>query len=627
MTAFPWRIHADRTLAYLLDDREVPRLFSEDFELADDEVALVAHNQKPLEPLTSATLRTGGGLGWVKKYFSRGDDVKVLFATTHPRDLICHFGGTCSDGLELRGAVKIRFEVLPAKAFALCPLFDGGRHAVTDADIVRLLERRIREAVASELAQGTLRGFREVSQGLELLESVATLAMKTTASELGLRLKGFTFAWGTSDAKQARMIEVAAQESEKTFAFDAEREEQDNRRALEILYEQEDALAALPGIEATERKDLKGVILRAALGGKALPPEKEGEPIPLDAVLGETAQTLRALIDEGEAVLGCLRPPKPVVEEAPAAVEIPLAEELPPAEASAPAETPIVEEAPAAEETPLAEELPPAEASAPAETPVVEEAPAPVETPLEEEIPPAEASAPAETPILEEAPAAVEIPLEEEIPPAEASAPAETPSSAPDSLPAQEPVAVAEETAGKSPGSWSKLTSWLKRPKRNRPPGKNLLPKKSLSKPRNRPYKRKRRLSKPKRRPPTSPRSSPPRPGRSRLLLSSLKPPRKRPSHLRRSWHRPRLPHQNPFLRSYRNPAGKLPFRRPVLFRPARNARRANFRHSAGEVTATKPSPAFWTTCKFPSYSVSSSPSPPMKRRSSFAAPRRWRSC
>ena len=65
MSRFPWRIHGEATLAYRLDDREIPLLFDEEFAMGDDEAVAILQEGRGLETLSRATLRTGGGRQWI----------------------------------------------------------------------------------------------------------------------------------------------------------------------------------------------------------------------------------------------------------------------------------------------------------------------------------------------------------------------------------------------------------------------------------------------------------------------------------------------------------------------------------------------------------------------------------
>lgn len=310
MNVFPWRVYEGRTLAYSLDDREVPRLFAEDFILQPHEAALIVHHRKPVETLTPVTLRTGGGLSWVKKFFGRGEDLAVVFVDARPRECVFRFSGVCSDGLELRGALTARVEIIPMKAFSFLGL-SGAWRAVADVDLLRVVEERLMEALAPELKRGTLRGFEETEAGVERLADAALAALKETASLYGLRISRPALLWGVTPESQARLAQEALLEIAERNAFDDLRDGLDQRRGLHVLYDQEEALAALRDIEATDRRELKTLYLRAALAGAPPPPPapegEEVEPPSPEELAEEMRRRVAFLISEGEKAFGPLR--------------------------------------------------------------------------------------------------------------------------------------------------------------------------------------------------------------------------------------------------------------------------------------------------------------------------------
>lgn len=253
-----WHLYGKGTVAALLDEEAVPRIFRKDFALNDHEVGVVLSEGKVIDVITKGLERTGTALLWVRRLFCKGSDVKVLFFTTTTFTLKVDLEGFDAARDDVTGIATLGCRFASQNAEHVPDLL-GRNGRLSLQDLEATLGEQISRAMESDLRL-VVAGKDE----LKGLEPSLSYTIKRELARMGLEVFSIAYDWVADRDSYQRHKALFEARMEARMVDGARRSLEDLTYAIYLEQRRREDMKALVNLDPTDRGEVYRMLLRAA---------------------------------------------------------------------------------------------------------------------------------------------------------------------------------------------------------------------------------------------------------------------------------------------------------------------------------------------------------------------------
>jgi hypothetical protein len=317
--AYEWRLYGEDSLAYRLQDCEMPLLLREDFDVGPAQAALVLRGTQCMEVMTTGAVRSGTGLQWIRRLFGPGADICVLFVVTTPIPLVLDLFSWFADAEPVAAEVTLKLRIAPASAAGLISLLDaegalsgrGLREIFTHSVVLPVVERELSASVSG--------GSGGLAFSFLPVETAVREAVKKVAFSWGFLVDDLSFHWGANPVAFREIDDAAWKRATAEWEMKTRGRLAAAEHASSLLARRTEGLRSLSAaLSANAGADMMRFLTRAALGIEALeegnPPDRHDVRQALEENLAESQKAMDALAgtrEETSRELAAGPPPRP----------------------------------------------------------------------------------------------------------------------------------------------------------------------------------------------------------------------------------------------------------------------------------------------------------------------------
>lgn len=261
-----WRVYGDRTVAYLMDQEELPGLFSKEFLVGPGEAAVIIRDARVENVYTECRVKTAALMDRVLKFFRAESKVKALFLATTPFDFSFYIQGMAADRETVIGECKISLKVDPQKAWSILGLMAGKNVLAIDDVYQKIKHEIISKGLAALISREQSQDLLSSTETSSFVEKDVESQMRTTLENLGFVFDSFSIDWCLTEQMNIEVAEKSAQIEEESKDFENKRRLMDMERELQISRSRIQNLQEIKMLEAKGNTELKDFYLEAELG-------------------------------------------------------------------------------------------------------------------------------------------------------------------------------------------------------------------------------------------------------------------------------------------------------------------------------------------------------------------------
>lgn len=210
-------------MAYQMAEAEVGALFDPAFSLADDETLAVFCGSELVETIAPVTPGLTPVANASRKLRDGGSPLNAVFLHSGPVEVVRHMALADSSGRQVRSALKLRLEVVPARALDFIAL-SGGVGVVTPRLVEAALGEAVEAVLAGRVAALPAEALSTDGAEQERLRGEVVGLVKTFAAGAGVRIGGLGLAWGFDAERIQRMAAAGARQEEAVAEVERELE-------------------------------------------------------------------------------------------------------------------------------------------------------------------------------------------------------------------------------------------------------------------------------------------------------------------------------------------------------------------------------------------------------------------
>ncbi|NLH72757.1 MAG: hypothetical protein GX456_06865 [Verrucomicrobia bacterium] len=315
------------TVACRLNRAEIPGFLRKQIAVGPGEAAVVIRNGKVEQVITEEHTKVSGfwdelkSWGWVQALFGPEPDVEMVFVDLSPIEVVVYLGAqtrtqsgvtsathvvsghiqrtACADTADvvllalsrdkevITAECRARFNVQLAEATLFTGLLKG-REAISTWDLAAMVRVQIIGPVLLPLiAQHDASEFRSSTSIRSQIESEGRTQLAPAFAAFGLRLVGFTVAWGITEAEVQEISRNRANREESALRFSHERALAEMQRAQEIERTRRTNLQEMRVAETRGDEELKNLLLAGEINRELLTAGKRVDLAKIDARLSE----------------------------------------------------------------------------------------------------------------------------------------------------------------------------------------------------------------------------------------------------------------------------------------------------------------------------------------------------
>jgi len=261
-----WRVYGDRTVASLMDQEELPGLFSKEFLVGPGEAAVIIRDARVENVYTECRVKTAALMDRVLKFFRAESKVEALFLATTPFDFSFHIQGVAADRETVMGECKISLKVDPQKAGSILGLMAGKNVLATDDVYQKIKHEIISKGLAARISREQSQDLLSLTETSSFVEKDVESKMRATLENWGFVFDSFSIDWCMTEQMNIEVTEKSAQIEEESKSFENKRRLMDMERELQISRTRIQNLQEIKMLDAKGDTDLKDFYLEAELG-------------------------------------------------------------------------------------------------------------------------------------------------------------------------------------------------------------------------------------------------------------------------------------------------------------------------------------------------------------------------